>query len=89
MTDTPTDREIIAAAAIEWAVARAEHWALVQATYRDTGLPSKPAYAALMAAGVRMADHTTRLEAMALEAATSDGRVVAAVGQMSLSMEAL
>ncbi len=58
----------IVAEAIAWATARREHWALVQATYRDTGLPSKPAEATLIAAEARITEHTRRLEALALDA---------------------
>lgn len=83
---TAPTRDAIAAEAVAWAVAKRDHWALVQATYRDTGLPSKRDYSAVMAAGERMDDLARRLYEMALAEAGEREAVV--VGeQMAMLME--
>ena len=77
----------IASAAIAWATARRDHWALVQATYADTGLPSKPDAAVLMANERRMDEATRRLHALALTQAGEREPVVVGARQMAMTLE--
>ena len=84
MTDAHT---AIVAASIEWATARRDHWALVQATYAETGLPSKPEAAAVMAAERRMDEATRRLHALALAQAGEREPVMVGVRQMAMALE--
>lgn len=79
-----TDRDAIADAAIEWAVARSEHRAVVRATYATTGLPATRDYDALMASADRIDAAARRLHALALPA---DWRPAGVVEQMQLELE--
>ena len=69
---TDDTRDAIAAAAMAWATAWLEHWALLKATYKETGQPTKAQYAAIMASMDRVDAHRDRLHALARAAITAD-----------------
>jgi hypothetical protein len=79
-------RDTIASAAIEWAVATADAHAYRRSIYRETGLPTKREYAAILA-GVERADGLLRrLHDLAL-AASGHTATVARARQMALPLE--
>jgi hypothetical protein len=65
---TDDTRDAIADAALAWATAMLEHWALLRETYKETGQPTKAQYAAIMASMDRVDAHRDRLHALALAA---------------------
>jgi hypothetical protein len=62
---SPAERDAIVEAAVAWARACRDHWALVRGTYARTGLPSKPEFQDIMAAADLINKTAWRLQELA------------------------